>query len=229
MMARADTRVWVMRIAIALVPFVAIAALWHFGDLSSLRSADEVGSLVRAVGEGRLGFVYVPVGIAVGTLIFVPVNALIAGTTLAFDPLRGFVYAMAGALLGAALAYGIGSLLGRSMLDRFNGPRLTRLRKLVSAHAFRSALIVRLLPFGSFTVVNLLAGSLRMPFGGFILGSAVGLLPGILVLTFLSDHVPEVLRSPSPQNVALLAAAVAVIVGVGWLLKRWARRIESGA
>jgi phospholipase D1/2 len=219
-------RAWPLQVVALVAPVVALAAVWLFADLSSFQSASDVGRTVRAIGEGPLGFLYVPFGFACGTLVFLPVTALIGGTALAFEPWRGFAYAMSGALLGAALAYGVGKLAGGSLVDRLNGARMTKFREQLRTHAFRSAVIIHILPFGSFTVVNLLAGSLRMPFGGFMAGTFVGLLPGIIFFTFLAGRVPAAIRSPTPLNVLVLLAGVAGMIALGWLLRRWARRRE---
>lgn len=218
-----------MKLAALALPFLAIAAVWYLADIASFQSAEEVARAVRGVAAGRFGFVWVPLGFALGTLLFLPVTVLIVGTTLAFEPWHGFAYSMTGALLGAALAYGVGRALGSSVVDAFSGPRLEKLKVQLRAHAFRSTLIVRLVPIGNFTAINLLAGGLRVPFGGFVLGNFVGLLPGILFFTFLSGQLPQALRAPTPLNVALLVGAVAAMVGLGWAVRRWVKRRGEAA
>ena len=93
-------------------------------------------------------------------------------------------------------------------------------------HAFRSALIVHLLPFGSFTAVNLLGGSLRMPLGAFLLGTGLGLLPGVAFFTLVAGRLPDVVCEPTALNIALLAGAVVLVFGLTWGLRRWAKRHE---
>ncbi len=218
-----------IRLLALALPLLTIAALWAFTDLGLYRSPSEVAQALRVVGEQPLGVFYVPVGFALATVVFIPVTALILGTTLAFEPLRGFVFSMAGGLLGASMAYGAGRLLGGTIVDGFGGKRFAQFTGQLRTHAFRSSLILHLLPFGNFTAVNLLAGSLRVPFGGFLVGTALGLLPGVVFLTFLKGHLPDVLRDPSLVNLTLLGAGVVLAIGLGWLLRRWAKRREHGA
>jgi len=45
---------------------------------------------------------------------------------------------------------------------------------------------VRLVPAGNFTLANVAAGALDIPFGEYLLGNALGLLPVLLALTVLS-------------------------------------------
>lgn len=110
-MAASRTSAWVVRGAVAVLPLVAIAAVWYFAHLTSLASAQEVAGKVRTIGERPLGFVYVPAGFTVGCLLFVPVTALIGGVAIAFAPVRGFVYAMSGGLLGGSLRMPLGAFL----------------------------------------------------------------------------------------------------------------------
>ncbi|MBS1150224.1 MAG: hypothetical protein H6Q89_1922 [Myxococcaceae bacterium] len=217
-----------LRVLAAVAFLTGVAAIWHFADLSTFHSAAEVGRAVRAIGEGRLGFVYVPAGFALGTLLFLPVTALIGGTILAFDPVRGFAYSLIGALLGAALQYGVGRVLGSAAIDRISSPRAKQFTGQLRGHPFRSSLILHVLPFGSFTVINLLAGSVRMPFAGFLAGCALGLMPGLVLFTFLAGRVPEAVRSPTPLNLLLLVAGAVILFGGGWWLRRWAKRREHG-
>lgn len=223
-MTARNSRAWALHAVAWLLPALAIAAVWYFGDLGTFRSAEEVERAVQAFAQRQLGFVWVPLAFALGTVLFIPVTALIVGTALAFEPWVGISYALVGSLLGAAFAYGAGRLLGSKIIDRISGPRLAKLARQLRAHAFRSTLLVRLVPIGGFTVVNLLAGSLRVPFGGFLLGNLVGLLPGLLLVTFLSGHLPEVIRSPTVFNLGVLTLVVLALLRAGWALRRWVQR-----
>jgi len=221
-------RAWI-RVAIAALPLLAIAGVWLAADLRQYHSAQAVAEEVRAVADRPFGFAVVPLVFAAGTLFFVPVNALIVGASLAFEPLRAFALSLAGALLGAAATYALGLLLGGKVVDLFSGPRLQRFVGSLRSHAFRSSLILHILPFGSFTAVNLFAGAVRVPFPGFLAGTAVGLLPGVAFLTLLAGQLPEVFREPSPVNVALMLLGAAGLVAAIVLLGRWARSREGAA
>lgn len=90
-----------------------------------------------------------------------------------------------------------------------------------------TVLAVRLLPVAPFTVVNLVAGASRIRFRDFILGSILGMTPGLLGISLFSDRVLAVLRNPSPLTLALLLVAIAAIALGAYLLKRWFTRRKS--
>jgi phospholipase D1/2 len=212
-----------------LIPLLAIAAIWYFADLSSLKSPERVAETARALRESPLGFVYVLIAFAAGTLLFFPVTALILGTTLAFDALRGFSYAFAGALLGTSITYWVGRMLGSSALDYVSGPKIAKLSEQLRTHAFRASIAARLMPVGNFTAINLLAGSLRIPFAAFFLGNIVGIFPGVLILTLFSDRISEVLSAPNKTNLFLLGGAGLVVLGLMFVVRRWSKQRERSA
>jgi phospholipase D1/2 len=162
-------------------------------------------------------------GFAAGAVMFVPVNALIAGVTLSFPALKGFALAMAGGLLGSIVTYGMGLVFGSSIVELSRGPRVDKVVDKLRKNPFRTSLVLHLLPIGNFTAVNLLAGALRVPFFGFLLGTALGLLPGVVFFAFLSDRLPKLLEDPKPLNIALLVLGLAVAVALGLLIRRWAK------
>jgi uncharacterized membrane protein YdjX (TVP38/TMEM64 family) len=80
------------------------------------------------------------------------------------------------------------------------------------------------LPVGNFSVINMIAGALPLPFRSFMLGNLIGLLPGILGLTLFADRLAETLRNPRPWNLLVLAGVVIVVLAaLAWVRKRLAR------
>jgi phosphatidylserine/phosphatidylglycerophosphate/cardiolipin synthase-like enzyme/uncharacterized membrane protein YdjX (TVP38/TMEM64 family) len=198
---------------------LAISA-WHFTPLHALASAERVAALVRELRASPFGAIYVLAAYVLGASLFFPITVLIAGTALAFDPLRASVFSMAGALLSAALSYGCGRMLGRAPLRRLGGIRFETLSAPIRRRGFRTIVSARLLPLGNFTAINLIAGALRVPFRAYLLGNVVGLLPGVLGLSLLAGGLQRALRRPTVANLALLALCV-IALGYGVLrLKR---------
>jgi phospholipase D1/2 len=150
------------------------------------------------------------------------------GTTLAFEPVYGFIYASLGVLFAASLTYGAGRLLGGAAIQRLSGPRLTKLAGELRANAFRASIAARLLPVGHFTVINMLAGSLRIPFLRFFLGSMVGAVPGVAVTALFADRLWHALHSRAARDVIFLVGAVALVVALSFAA-RWALRRRSRA
>jgi uncharacterized membrane protein YdjX (TVP38/TMEM64 family) len=70
-----------------------------------------------------------------------------------------------------------------------------------------------------FTVVNLISGASHIRFGDYMLGTLVGMAPGIAVMTALGDRLRQVLHNPSVANVGLLVVIVAAWIALSVVLQ----------
>jgi uncharacterized membrane protein YdjX (TVP38/TMEM64 family) len=160
-------------------------------------------------------------GIAVLAVLLFPRAgvALLAGVV--FGPWAATGYVLAGTLIGAAVAFGVGRALGREYLDRLTARRgeagrLARLDGWLGRRAFLAVVCARLLPVVPFGLLNYGFGATRVRPGTFLAGTAVGILPS----TFLYAVVGAAAADPtSPLFLgagaltAVLAVLGAVIVG----------------
>ena len=211
-----------------LVPVVVVALAWAFGGLDRFDSPESIAEAARSLGDSPIAILYVLLGFGVGTLLFLPVTALIAGTAIAFDPARSVLYSMVGVLFGATTTYWCGRLLGARALDYLSGPRLERIKHELCTRAFRASIIARLLPVGNFTVINLLAGSLRIPFRAYFFGNAIGAAPGVVVFSLFTEQLGQAIRKPTATNIAVLVVSVLLLCALGFWLRRVVMRRERG-
>jgi phospholipase D1/2 len=159
-----------------------------------------------------------------GALVFFPATLLVGATVLVYGFPRGVLLAWAGCLAAAVLGYGAGRLLPRREVRGRWPAQIMWLRGQLRRRGFLAIAVARLIPVGNFSVMNLVAGSLRAPFAGFVLGNAAGVLPGILALALFTDRVAEALREPGVVSVAALAVLVgAMASALAWLGRRLAR------
>ena len=163
-----------------------------------------------------------------GALICFPASLMIGATVLVYGFPRGVVLAWAGAMVAAAASYAAGRILPRREIRGRWPAQMMWLRGQLRRRGFLAIAVARLIPVGNFSVLNMVAGSLRVPFLGFMLGNAVGVLPGILAILLFTDRVARALRAPGVTNLALLAALL-VLVGWGlwWVARRLARTARS--
>ena len=152
----------------------------------------------------------------VGGLVMFPVIVLIAATGLLFGPITGLIVAGCGSILSAVVGYGIGALVGRDALHRISGSTLDRVSRQLARRGFLSMTVVRLLPLAPFTLINLAAGASHIRFPDFVLGTVLGMAPGIIAITLFSGQLGQVLRSPDLFNFVLLTVLLMSIVGAGW-------------
>jgi uncharacterized membrane protein YdjX (TVP38/TMEM64 family) len=173
----------------------------------------------------------VPIVLAVFTVasvVSVPILALIGATVVALGPVLGFVCSALGTLSAAAATFTVGRLIGRKPLQRMLGHRVEALEQRIATRGVIAIALIRKVPIAPFTIVNMAIGALGISFRDFILGTALGMLPGIAAFAFVSDRVLDAGREPSPRNIGLIVAAIAVwlavVFGVQRLLNRRAGR-----
>jgi phosphatidylserine/phosphatidylglycerophosphate/cardiolipin synthase-like enzyme/uncharacterized membrane protein YdjX (TVP38/TMEM64 family) len=211
--------------AVLLAMILAVGTAWRFTPLRELLVVDRLVELGHSLRDNRFSFFYVTGAFLLGGFLFFPVTLLIAGTALLFDPLRGFAFALAGSLASACAMYGIGRLAGRPVVERMlRTPRMRRFRDTLRRRSFAAIFGARLVPVGSFSLINLLAGALGIRFRSYLLGNALGILPGILGLTLFADRLGDTLAKPDIVNIALLLLLFLAIVGALFLMRRALRK-----
>ena len=210
------TRRHLYMIGSILAAVAALAAAWHW---SPLRELVDVPMLVGAADEfGRhpaAPLLTLGVFVAAGLISF-PLSVLIIVSALVFGPWQGFLYALAGALLSAACSYTLGHLLGRKAVRRMAGRKLRELDKRLARRGLLTIIVVRIVPLAPFSVINLVAGTSRIRFRDFMLGSAIGLLPGLIIISVFTDQLAATIRKPDLPAFAILAAVLATLVAGGW-------------
>jgi uncharacterized membrane protein YdjX (TVP38/TMEM64 family) len=145
-------------------------------------------------------------------LVAFPVLVLIAVTAATFGPVWGLVYAALGCLASALVTFFIGAQLGKEILRDLLGPRLDRIRRRIVNQGVISVAAIRLVPVAPFTLVNLVAGASQIKLQDYLLGTVLGMAPGIVTMSALGHQIFEMWRHPSWANIVLL-----VIVVLGWL------------
>ncbi len=186
--------------------------------------------VLRFAQENRyspIGLVTVVSGYVIAGLLFVPLNLVIALTAMAFGPLAGFGYALAGSVLAALAGFGLGRLMGRDLIKRVGGRRVATINRRLSKRGYLTVCVVRMLPIAPFTVVNLAAGTSGLRWRDYALGSTLGMLPGIALMTAVGDRLGAWIRRPDLTTFLLLVAAAGLAMGCGFWLYRWKQRRRS--
>jgi uncharacterized membrane protein YdjX (TVP38/TMEM64 family) len=74
-----------------------------------------------------------------------------------------------------------------------------------------------------FAVFNLVAGSTHLGARQFLVGSLLGLTPGLGAITLFSSSLWEALTEPSWMSISIAIGVGLGLVGAAWLAKRWLR------
>jgi phosphatidylserine/phosphatidylglycerophosphate/cardiolipin synthase-like enzyme/uncharacterized membrane protein YdjX (TVP38/TMEM64 family) len=219
--AGADERPrWKLALAI-IVGLVALAAVWRYTPLAVWASAEQVEQWAHDFSANAWAPLLVIAAYTPASLVLFPRSLITLFAVIAFGAVLGFVYAFSGILLAALATYLLGLRLDRGAIRRIAGSRLNRLSQIMRERGLLAMTAVRLVPLAPFSVVNMVAGAIRIRLWQFMLGSALGILPGTLVATIFGDQVAAGLRDPRTVNVWLIVAAM-LVLGIGTLIvRRW--------
>lgn len=211
-----------IRFAGVIGALLVLAALWRWGPIAEytdIASLEAWGQSLRGEWTATAAVLGAYV---VGGLAMFPITVLIAATGLVYGPLDGLLVAGAGSLFSAIAGYGVGVLLGRKALRRLPGGRLSRVSRRLARRGLLSMTIVRLLPLAPFTLINFTAGASRISLQDFILGTVLGMAPGIVAITLFSGQLGEAMRAPDPLNVGILFGLLLIITVAGtWAWRRF--------
>lgn len=130
----------------------------------------------------------------------------------------GGVVSWVGSLLSAPVGFWLGRTLGAARLARFDAGLVTRLSGAVRRNGFMTSLAVRVVPTGPALLVNLAAGVSGMQYTQFVAGTAVGIIPKIVVIALLSQGVISGLSG------SLLGALFAVLAVAAFAMNVIARK-----
>ncbi|MHA3025885.1 TVP38/TMEM64 family protein [Chromohalobacter israelensis] len=161
---------------------------------------------------------------AATSLVIFPLSILVAVTGLIFGPAWGFVYALLGTLSASMATYWVGRAVGRDALLRHGGQKLNGLARLLAGRGVRTMVFFNLLPLAPFTLTNMLAGACHLRFRDYMVGSTLGIAPGLLGVTLLGSQLGSLMTAESREGLLVASAGIAVAVGLLWGLKRYADR-----
>lgn len=204
-----------------LLVLLAVAAAWRWTPIEQWLDVGAWGRYLVDVNHWAPAPVVAIAAFVLASLVMVPVTLLVIVSAVTFGIWPGMLYAFLGSLISAAIAYGAGHWLGRDIVRRFSRSRLNRLSRRLAERGVVAVTLVRLLPVAPFSVVNLVAGASHLGLRDFLLGTLIGMAPGIVAIGLFIDRVAATLRQPSITTALLLAAVVGVIGLVVYGLRRW--------
>jgi len=200
---------------------LALALAWRYTPLSEFVDVDTALSWIEGLRTSRAAPMALLAIYLVSGLAAFPVTVVNVATAIAFGPWLGFWYALCGSLASALLTFGVGRRFGSQVIRRFSSGLAYRAARAIGERGFLAVLSCRLIPVAPFTVINLVAGAMPISVRDYLLGTFVGMAPGIAVLAAFGDRVVKVLDNPDPTNLALLALILLVWLGLGWGLSRF--------
>lgn len=170
--------------------------------------------------DGAVAALVFALAYGVCTAGFVPRPLLNLAAGAVLGSLSGLGAAVAGTVVGAGIAFGLGRLLGRDALRPLLRARLLKAADgQLSRHAFRSMMAVRLFPGVPFWAANYAAAVSCMRWAPFLLATGLGSVPNT------AAYVIAGARATTPLSPLFLAAlGFLVLTGAGGAAVAWRGR-----
>lgn len=190
-----------------------------------LIETDRLGTWIESLGA------WAPLAVVALMILhcFIPfpaeVLALCAGAM--FGTPMGTALIWTGAMIGAALSFGLARLLGRAAVMRLlSRSQSASLDAWAADQGALTLLVSRFVPIIAFNLINYAAGLTQVSWRTFLWTTAIGILP----LTILMVYLGAAMRELSWEwLLGMSAFGIAAICGAHWLAKRrgWLRRRDA--
>jgi phospholipase D1/2 len=214
------TQIGWLRVAAVLTVCGLAAAVWKWMPTDAL----DLQTLSTWMAPHRHAWYAMPmVMLGFVALALLPVTLLITVTGLAFGPVLGPIYAMAGCLASGSTGFAIGRWMGRRRVERLGGERVTRLTRAIKRNGTLAVFLVRKVP-APFTLTNIVVGASTVAYRDFLIGTVLGMGAFVIALAGFGYQFTKAIQEPSPATMATAALFVGVPLTLAWLINRVLRR-----
>jgi len=164
----------------------------------------------------------------VGGLVFFVHAILLWATVFTFDTRHALIYCEMGSFASALVVYGIGRVLRQDVVARIAGSYVDKVSRALAQKGILSLVLLHLFPICPFSMLNLLAGVTHIRFKDFLIGTFLGMTPGVIVLCLFGNRLLKVLEQPRWPDIAGLAAFILLSIWVFRMLReRWVPKDHS--
>jgi uncharacterized membrane protein YdjX (TVP38/TMEM64 family) len=199
----------VVALATVLATVAAVALVAPLPDIAAVQD------WIRSAGAAA-PLLYLS-GYVAGALLFVPRPLLTIAGGLLFGAVLGTALAVLGATIAALISFLVARAVGRDLLTARSGrARLAKVDDLLRRRGWLAVAYLRLLPMIPFAVVNYGCGLTSLPISHFVVGTAVGSLPGTALLVVAGGS----LTNPTSPAFFVPVTIAAVTGLIGLLLSR---------
>jgi uncharacterized membrane protein YdjX (TVP38/TMEM64 family) len=212
-----------LRISIVLAVSLTFAVVWSAIPDTAL----DRHSIAAWLAPHRHAWYALPmVMLAFVVLALVPVVLLIAATGIAFGPVLGPVYAMAGCLASASMGFALGRWMGLRRVKALGGQRVVRVTRALQQNGTLAVFFVRKVP-APFTLANIIVGASTVSYRDFLIGTFLGMGAFVIALAGFGHQLTRLFDNPSPATVMAAALFVAIPLTLALLVNRALRRTRS--
>ncbi|MEO6709716.1 MAG: VTT domain-containing protein, partial [Planctomycetota bacterium] len=176
---------------------VGLAAAWKWTSLAAWADPDRISGYLEPLRSHWYGLPVVIAVFVAAELVLFPVLVLVFVCGLAFGPVVGTLYALAGSLASAVPPFLLGRKLGRARVERMGGALVRRVADSLEDRGVIAIFLIRKVP-APYTIVNLVCGASPVSLRDFLVGTLLGMGTGVLLLTVLGAQIMDLIRDPRP-------------------------------
>jgi phospholipase D1/2 len=218
-----------LRIALMAAVLIALAAAWRYTPLREFITAERITAWARAArgtpwAPWVLVLAYTP-----AAFVMFPRPLLTLLAIIAFGTWLGFAYATAGVLVAAMVTFYLGRALREGTVKKIAGDHLDPVGKVMRKHGVVSIFALNQVPVPPFVVQGVIAGAVRMKAWEYAVGTVLGMLPALVAWTVFGHQITAALDDAENVSYWMVAVAVAALVLITFLTRRWFTRQTSAA
>ena len=221
----------VVRVIIAIVVVIALVLLGR-------QLNGQVPRLTAAVdGLGAWGPIVFILAYMIASIAFVPASLLTLGAGALFGVVKGTVFVMVGATLGATAAFLIARYVARDWVATRvrRDARFASIDKAIADEGLKVVLLLRLSPVVPFNVLNYALGLTQVRVVDYVIAS-LGMIPGTLLYVYTGKLASVVVGASSaatpprgPAFYVVLGLGLAATAAVTIIVTRMATRALAAA
>ncbi|WP_297517995.1 TVP38/TMEM64 family protein [uncultured Clostridium sp.] len=207
----------VISLIIAIILILVFIGYKENINLAKVITAENMKRYVLSFGV--LGpLIVILICILAAVTIVIPSFLVVFATTSIYGWEYSAMITWVGYTIGAGVCFLIARYLGRDVIKKISSKgKLSKLDNFLGNEGFKSILIARLLPFVPYEWTSYLAGVTSMSFKDFILGTAIGQIPGTIAFAALGEFFTGSLKYAFIGMMVLIS----VILIIGMVKKKY--------
>lgn len=211
---RRNTKTWLF----VLAWLALLGGFWFVANSRGVSPLELLVEILQGLQASPFAVLWLLLIYIVRPLFLLPVSVLTVFAGFLFGPWYGLLWSTVASVGTAALAYGM-ARVATSARPLNEGKTAQRLQE----NAFEAVLTMRLASMPG-DPINFLTGALRVPFWPFILATAIGGMPGVVIGVFAGASLEG---NFSFEGISIrweFIVISAVMLAAGLLLSRWVRK-----
>jgi uncharacterized membrane protein YdjX (TVP38/TMEM64 family) len=219
------------RIAVIAAVVLGVAFLWKFTPTGDV-VLGFVAGMENAGPAGWAAFTAMYVGL---TLLMVPASWIQGAAGYLLGPVFGFLFAWLTSLIAGSISFWLAGTTLRRFIERKarRDVRFLAIDRAIGDEGHKLVMLLRLSPVSPYNVVNYALGLTQVRFRDYVLGTALGSIPPVLIYTYIGSSVGNVEQllegSAAGQASWMHAVGLLTTIVATVLVTRFAQRAVAKA